>query len=104
MSEIKGREWHNCFYIGSLNHKATSSLLGQPKFGFHYIQKFYKSHTKIFEQSNTQDFWFTQKSRVTSCKNHTHKPEITLGKQPKVQELQNLMMALPSQPYTSSSS
>jgi len=24
VSEMKGREWHNCFYIGSLNHKATS--------------------------------------------------------------------------------
>jgi len=38
---------HNCFYIGSLNHKATSSLPGQPEPGFHYIQKFYKSQTKI---------------------------------------------------------
>jgi len=38
---------HNCFYIGSLNHRATSSLSGQPELGFHYIQKFYKSHTKI---------------------------------------------------------
>jgi len=44
---MKGREWHICFYIGSLNHKATSSLSGQPKFGFYYIQKFYKSYTKI---------------------------------------------------------
>jgi len=44
---MKGREWHNCFYTGSLNHKATSSLPGQPKPDFHYIQKFYISHTKI---------------------------------------------------------
>jgi len=38
---------HNCFYIGSLNHRATSSLSGQPEPSFYYIQKFYKSHTKI---------------------------------------------------------
>jgi len=47
VNEIKERELHNCFYTGSLNHRATSSLLGQPDPGFHYIQKFYKSHTKI---------------------------------------------------------
>ena len=44
---MKEREMHNCFYIGSLNHRATSSLPGQSEPGFHYIQKFYKSHTKI---------------------------------------------------------
>jgi len=44
---MKKRELHNCFYIGSLNHRATSNLPGQPKPGFHHIQKFYKSHTKI---------------------------------------------------------
>jgi len=44
---MKRREYQNCFYTGSLNHIATSSLLGQPEFGFHYIQKFYKSHTKF---------------------------------------------------------
>jgi len=44
---MKRRECHNYFYTGSLNHKATSSLLGQHEPGFHYIQKFYKSHTKI---------------------------------------------------------
>ena len=47
MSEMRERELHSCFYIGSLNHKATSSLPGQPESSFHYIQKFYKSHTKI---------------------------------------------------------
>jgi len=47
VSEIKGREWHNYFYTSSLNHRPTSSLPRQPKSGFHYIQKFYKSHTKI---------------------------------------------------------
>jgi len=44
---MKGREWHNCFYTSSLNHRATSSLQGQLEPGFHHIQKFYKSHTKI---------------------------------------------------------
>jgi len=43
---MKGRECHNCFYTSSLNHRA-SSLLGQPEPSFYYIQKFYKSHTKI---------------------------------------------------------
>jgi len=47
VSEMRERELHNCFYTGSLNHRATSSLPGQPKPGFHYIQKFYKSNTKI---------------------------------------------------------
>jgi len=37
----------SCFYTGSLNHKATSSFPGQPQPGFHYIQKFYRSNTKI---------------------------------------------------------
>jgi len=38
---------HSCFYNSLLNHKGTSSLPGQPEPSFHYIQKFYKSHTKI---------------------------------------------------------
>jgi len=38
---------HNCFYIDSLNHKATSSFPGEPEPVFHYIQKFYRSNTKI---------------------------------------------------------
>jgi len=38
---------HNCFYTSSLNHRATSNFPGQPKPSFHYIQKFYKSNTKI---------------------------------------------------------
>jgi len=46
MSEMKGREWHN-IYTGSLNHIATSSLLRQLEPSFHYIQKIYKSQTKI---------------------------------------------------------
>jgi len=44
---MKRREWHNYFYTSSLNHRATSSLPWQPESGFHYIQKFYKSHQKI---------------------------------------------------------
>jgi len=44
---MRERELQNCFYTGSLNHKATSSLPGQPEPFFHYIQEFYKSHTKI---------------------------------------------------------
>jgi len=44
---MKERELHSYFYTSSPNHKATSNLLGQSKSGFHYIQKFYKSHTKI---------------------------------------------------------
>jgi len=52
---MKGRERHNCFCTGSLNRRATFSLPRQPELGFHYIQKFYKSHTQdyTFEQRNT---------------------------------------------------
>jgi len=46
-SEMRERKMHSCFYTGSLNHIATSSFPGQPKPGFHYIQKFYKSQTEI---------------------------------------------------------
>jgi len=45
--EMKERRMHNYFYTGSLNHRATSSFPGQHEPGFHYIQKFYKSNTKI---------------------------------------------------------
>jgi len=44
---MREREMHNRFYTGSLNHKATSSLPGKPEPSFNYIQKFYKSYTKI---------------------------------------------------------
>jgi len=44
MSGMRERELHNCFYNGSLNHRATSSLPGQPELGFYYIQKFCKSN------------------------------------------------------------
>ena len=47
VSETSERELHNCFYNSSLNNEATSSLPRQHEHGFHYIQKFYKSHTNI---------------------------------------------------------
>jgi len=63
---------HNCFYTGSLNHKAISSLLGQLEPGFHYIQKFYKSNTKITLLNNKTHKIFdshknldTQPTRIT---------------------------------------
>jgi len=81
VNEMRERELHNCFYTCSLNHRATSSLLGQPEPDFHYIQKFYKSHTKItlLNKENCKIFDL-QKSRYTPCKNHTYRPEITSGK------------------------
>jgi len=79
---MRERELHNYFYIGSLNHRATSSFLGQPKSGFHYIQKFYKSNTKtrLLNKETHKIFDSTQKSRITPCKNHTYRLEITSGK------------------------
>jgi len=72
---------HNYFYTGSLNHKATSGLPGQPEPGFHYIQKFYKPNTKITLLNNkTHKIFDSQKSRHTTYKNHTCRPEITSGK------------------------
>jgi len=69
---------HNCFYTGSLNHRATSSLPGQPEPGFHYIQKFYKSHKitllntkthKIFDSQKNLD---TQPTRITLADLKSH--------------------------------
>jgi len=78
VSEMRDGELHNCFYTGSLNHRATSSLPEQPKPGFHYIQKFYKSHTNItLLNKETHKIFDSQKSRHTPCKNHTYRPEIT---------------------------
>ena len=78
MSEMREIELHNCFYTDSLNHRATSSLPGQPEPGFNYIQQFYKSHTKITLLNNkTHKIFDTQKSRHTPCKNHTYIPKIT---------------------------
>jgi len=41
-----------------LHTRVTSSLLGKPEPSFHYIQKFYKSHTKItlLNKETHQDF------------------------------------------------
>jgi len=97
---MRERELHSCFYTSSLNHRATSSLPGQPKFGFYYIQKFYKSHTKIrLLKKETCKIFNSQKSRQLPYKNHTYRPEITSSKQPEAQEHPNLMVDLPSQPY-----
>jgi len=63
---MKERELHNCFYIGSLNHKATSSLPGQPKPSFHYIQKFYKSYTKITLLNKKNSRFLTHKNLDTN--------------------------------------
>ena len=72
---------HNCFYTSSLNHRATSSLPRQPEHGFHYIQKFYKSHTMITLLNNkTHKIFDSQKSRHTPYKNHTYIPVITSDK------------------------
>jgi len=76
VSEMKEGELHICFYTGSLNYKATSSLSGQPEPGFYYIQKFYKLHIKI----------------------------TLLNKKTYSQKQQNLMVTLPSQSYMCSSS
>jgi len=44
---MRKRELHSYFYTSSPNQRATSSSPGKPEPGFHYIQKFYKSNTKI---------------------------------------------------------
>jgi len=104
-SEMREREIHNYFYIGSLNHRATSSLPGQPEPDFHYIQKFYKSHTKITLLNNkTHKIFDSQKSRHTPYKNHTYRPKITLDKPTEAREHSNMMVVVPSQPYMCSSS
>ena len=94
------------FYTGSLNHKATSSLPRQPEPGFHYIQKFYKSHTKvtllnkethkIFDSHKNLD---THPTRITLTDLKSHQ-----ANQPEAQEHPNLMVAISSQPYMCSSS
>jgi len=81
--EMKRREWHICFYTVSLNHRVTSCLPKQPEPGFLYIQNFYKSYTKItLLNKETHKIFDSQKSSLTPCKNHPHKPQITSGKQP----------------------
>jgi len=106
VSEMRERELHNYFYIGSLNHRAISSLLGQSELGFHNIQKFYKSHTKItllnkktHKIFNSHKNLDTHPTRITltNLKSHQANP-------PKAQEYPNLMVVVPSQPYMCSSS
>jgi len=97
---------HSCFYTGSLNHKATSSLPRQLEPCFHYIQKSYKSHTKItlfnkethkiFDSHKNLD---THPARITVTDVKLHQTN-----QPVTQEHPNLMVAVPSQPYMCSSS
>ena len=103
---MREREMHNCFYTGSLNHRSTSSLPGKPEPGFHYIQKFYKSHTKITLLNKETHKIFDSHKHLD-----THPARITLtnlkshqANQPEAQEHQNLMVAVPSQPYMCSSS
>jgi len=52
MNKMREKGSHSCFYTGSLNHKATSSLSGQFDPSFHNYQKFYKTHTKIILLNN----------------------------------------------------
>ena len=81
MSEMREREMHSCFYTGSLNHRATSSLPGQYEPGFHYIQKFYKSHTKITLLNNkTHKIFGSHKNLDTHPARITNRHEITSGK------------------------
>jgi len=53
---------NNYFYIGSLNHRGTSSLPGQPEYGFHYIQSF-RNHTPKLH------FWTKKLTRFFTHKN-----------------------------------
>ena len=97
MSEMRERELLNYFYTGSLNHKATSNVSGQLEPGFHYFQKFYKSHTKItLLNKETHRIFDSQKSS-------THPARITLtglksdqANQLEAQENPNLMVVVPS--------
>jgi len=97
---------HSCFHTGSLNHRATSSFPGQLEPGFHYIQKFYKSQTKItllntkphkiFDSHKNLD---TQLTRITLADLKPHQ-----ANHPEAQEHPNLMVVVLSQPYMCSSS
>jgi len=87
---MRERELHSCFYICSLNHKAASSLPGQPEPHFCYIQKFYKSHIKItLLNKGTHKIFDSHKNL------DIHPARITLT---------DLMVFVPSQPYMCSSS
>jgi len=104
--ETREREMHNCFYTSSLNHIGTSSLPEQPELGFHYIQKFYKSQTKITLLNNKTHKIFdshknldTQPTRITLADLKSHQ-----ANHPEAQEHPNLMVVVHSQPYMCSSS
>jgi len=106
VSEMRKKELHSCFYIGSLNHRATSNLPAQLEPGFHYIQKFYKSHTKITLLNNKTHKIFDSHKNLD-----THLARIILtdlkshqANQSEAQEHPNLMVVVPSQPYMCSSS
>jgi len=103
---MRERRLHSCFYTGSLNHKATSSLPGQPEPSFHYIQKFYKSQTKItLLNTKTHKIFDSHKNlepqptriKLVDLKSHQ-------ANHPKAQEHPNLMVVVPSTPYMCSSS
>jgi len=96
---------HNYFYIGSLNHRATSSFPRQPEPGFHYIQKFYKSNTKITLLNTKHTRFLTHKNlelqptRITLADLKSHQANHL-----EAQERPNLMVVVPSTPYICSSS
>ena len=97
---------HNCFYTGSLNHRATSNFPRPLEPGFHYIQNFYKSNTKITLLNNKSHKIFDSHKNL-----EPQPPRITLAdlkshqaNHPKAQEHPNLMVVVPSTPYMCPSS
>jgi len=103
---MRERELHSFFYTSSLNHRVTCSLPRQPEPGFHYIQKFYKSHTKITLLNNKTHKIFDSHKNLD-----THPARITLidlkshqANQPEAQEHPNLMVVVPNQSCMCSSS
>jgi len=76
---MRERELHICFYTGSLNHIATSSLPRQLEPSFQYIHKFYKSYTKttllnkethkIFDSHKNLDN-YPERITLTNLKSH----------------------------------
>jgi len=76
------RELDNCFYTGSLNHKAT--LVYQDNLSLvSTIIKTFTHYKQIlhFWTIETQDLLLTQKSQLQPCKKHTYQPRITPGTQ-----------------------
>ena len=96
----------SCFYTSSLNHKATSSFSGQSEPGFHFIQKFYKSNTKITLLNNKAHKIFDshknlepQPTRITLVDLKSHQANHL-----EAQEHPNMIVVVPSTPYMCSSS